>query len=321
MNRVVRAILGAFAVENMKEKYATVRRWQRLITPPTKPRDDYQILDAHLYAAHRSHEIPVRIFRPKEQLHDDVLLFFHGGGWVIGDIDVYTPTCLAMADSTNRVVFSVDYRLAPEHPYPAGLDDCYEAASMLLTHLELTGLGDASRITLIGDSAGANLAAALSLRLRDEGRIVPARQILLYPVTWWDHGPASESRFESIRQYGTGLRLTRKEVQDFMELYAPDVDVRLNPYVSPLMATDFTRQPDTLLITAELDLLRDEGEAYAQRLHRAGNRVVVHRVQNAVHGFIQLPRFLKPVTDAYEQINAFLDGSAVNGAGTNAAGR
>lgn len=315
MNRIIRAALNAFAVENMKEKYQTVRRWQRLITPKPKPRDDFQILDARIYAVDGSHEIPVRIFRPKQHLHDDVLLFFHGGGWVIGDIDTYTPTCMAMADLTNRVVFSVDYRLAPENPYPAGLDDCHQAATTLLTHLELAGLGDASRITLIGDSAGANLAAALSLRLRDEGGIVPARQILLYPVTWWDHGEASASRFESIRQYGTGLRLTSKEVQDYMELYAPDVAVRCNPYVSPLMATDFTHQPDTLLITAELDLLRDEGEAFAERLHRAGNRVVMRRIENAVHGFITLPRFMKPVTDAYEQINAFLNGARLNGDG------
>src|SRR5690606_22610697 len=206
---------------------------------------------------------------------------------------------------TGRVVYSVNYRLAPEHPYPAGLEDCYQVIDVLLNHLELTRLADASKLTLIGDSAGANLIAAVSLKLRDEGKIVPAKQILLYPVTYWDH--TENSPFESIRTNGYDYGLTAKKMQEYMELYSPDLEIRQSAYISPLMAFDLSRQPDTLIITAEFDPLRDEGEAYGEKLQSAGNHVVIHRIKETVHGFITYPTFVEPVVEAYEVINAFLD--------------
>src|SRR5699024_5728929 len=159
-----------------------------------------RIMDKKIYSQDRSHDIPVRIFFPKEPLNEDALVFFHGGGWVIGDIDTYTSACKNMADLTGRMVYSVDYRLAPEFPFPYGLEDCYRVAETLMTHLELSGLMNASQITLIGDSAGGNLAAAVSLLLRDRGKAVPTKQILLYPVTYWDH--TKNSPFKSIRTNG-----------------------------------------------------------------------------------------------------------------------
>jgi acetyl esterase/lipase len=248
----------------------------------------------------------VRIFQPAERNGDDVLLFFHGGGWVTGDIETYTPTCAAMADLTGCVVASVNYRLAPEYPYPAGFDDCYQVTRQLLDSPGRAGIDDVRNIVLIGDSAGANLAAAVSLRLRDEGHRGVGRQILLYPVTHWDHDPAT-SPFDSVREHGTGYRLTNAEVDDYFDLYVPDPKLRRSPYVAPLEAPDLSHQPKTLVITAERDLLCDEGEAYAQALEQAGNEALVHRVPEALHGFIQLPRFARPMRDAYEVINAFLD--------------
>jgi acetyl esterase len=305
MNRIIKIVLKAFSSPkiDMKEDYPTVRKLQRFFSG--KPKKDYLILDRKIYSEDSSHDIPIRIFYPKERLHDDALLFFHGGGWVIGDIDTYTNVCINMAELTGRVVYSVDYRLAPEHPYPAGLNDCCRVAEVLLTQKELLGLDKVSRLTLIGDSAGANLVAVVSLLLRDQDKAIPEKQILLYPVTYWDH--SENSRFESVRTNGYDYGLTSKKVDEYMELYEPDLRKRKTRYISPLMASDLSNQPETLVITAEFDPLRDEGEAYGEALRKEGNKVKVHRINEVAHGFISYPKFAKPVAEAYREINDFLN--------------
>lgn len=306
---LARAVLSLFAAPrlNMLEDYPKVRRIQRQLA--SLPVQRYRALDRQIMADDGTHPIPVRIFEPRLRRRDDVLLFFHGGGWVTGDIDSYTPACTTMADLTGSVVASVDYRLAPEHPFPAGLQDCYQVAHLLLDDPHRAGVPDAGRIVLVGDSAGANLAAVVSLLLRDRGERGADHQILLYPVTHWDHDPAT-SPFPSVREHGRDYRLTDSEVQDYFELYCPDPAQRRSPLVAPLMATDLSRQPTTLVVTAELDLLRDEGEAYGSALREAGNTVVIDRVPAALHGFITLPRFARPLREGYEVINDFLDGPA-----------
>lgn len=303
INPVVRAVLGLFAAPrlNMREDYRKVRLFQRLAAGPT---GRFHTLDRSILAAD-GHEIPVRVFLPKELTHDDVLLFFHGGGWVIGNIDSYTPSCAALADATGRIVLSVDYRLAPEHPFPSGLEDCLRVTDVLLRDPDALDLDDLTGLTLIGDSAGGNLAAAVSLTLKERGGPMPSRQILLYPATWYDHDPET-SPFDSVREYGAGLRLTAAEVLDYMALYQPDAEARRTPLIAPLLATDLTGQPDTLVVTAEMDLLRDEGEAYAEKLREAGNLVHLERSPGSLHGFMTLPRFAKPVLRLYEVINDFL---------------
>lgn len=306
---LLRAMLGLFAAPrlNMREDYRKVRLVQRLMAGPT---GRFDTLDRSIVAADDGHEIPVRVFRPKHQTHDDVLLFFHGGGWVIGNIDSYTPSCAALADATGRIVLSVAYRLAPEHPFPAGFEDCLRVTDVLLRDPDALDLDDPGGLTLIGDSAGGNLAAAVSLRLAALGGPQPRRQILLYPATWYDHDPAT-TPFESVREYGTGLRLTATEVMDYMALYQPDPAARLTPLIAPLLADDLSGQPDTLVVTAEMDLLRDEGEAYAEKLRQAGGFVHLERAQGALHGFMTLPRFAKPVLRLHEVINDFLAGQLV----------
>lgn len=289
---------------NMQEDYPWVRKLQHFFTG--RPlRENYHILDREIYSADGTHHIPVRIFYPEKKKTNDVLLFFHGGGWVIGDIDTYTKPCINMADLTGRIVYSVDYRLAPEHPFPAGLEDCYRVAEILLDHLERTGLTNYSQITLIGDSAGGNLTAAVSLRLRDKGKIIPAKQILIYPVTYWDH--TEQSPYRSVQTKGFDYGLTAKKVQDYMEMYQPDMEKRKSPYVSPLMAEDLTCQPKTLILTAENDPLRDEGEAYGEALRQAGNNVKTYRLNKSVHDFITYPKFTRQIKEAYQVINQFLD--------------
>ncbi|WP_129360264.1 alpha/beta hydrolase [Rothia uropygioeca] len=310
MNRLSRAVLRLFAAPrlNIREDYEKVRRLQRrlaaLLMPPSRtPRWQPMPDDKRLHAQ-------VRIFRPKERRRDDVLVFFHGGGWVTGDSETYTPTCTRMADLTCCTVASVDYRLAPEYPFPAGLEDCYDVARLLLEEPQRVGAADASQIVLAGDSAGGNFAAVISSLLRERGHRGPSRQILIYPVTHWAHDPET-SPFASVRYHGGDYRLTNTEVEDYFDLYVPDRDQRHDALVAPLMATDLSKQPTTLVITAELDLLRDEGEAYGRALADAGNAVRIHRVVGALHGFISLPRFSRSVQEAYEVINEFLSNAPV----------
>ena len=249
------------------------------------------------------HEIPVRLFMPKKKGAHSLLLFFHGGGWVTGNIDSYNKVCANMARITNRVVVSVDYRLAPENRFPAAVEDCYHIAREIFMN---SGLFDicSGQITMIGDSAGGNLAAAVSLMARDRGEFLPTRQILLYPATYYDH--SDQSPFASIRENGTDYLLTSKRICDYMELYQSGEQDLKNPYYAPLAAEDFTHQPRTLIITAQYDPLRDEGEAYGQKLKEAGNSVEVHRISDALHGFFSLPPYFDQVKKCYRIINKFL---------------
>ncbi len=303
MNILVKMLHKITSSFDIEKDYQLVRRLQRAMFPDkTLP---YRFLDGKIRSLADAHEIPVRIFFPPQNHQAGALIFFHGGGWVVGDIGTYTHICVKMAEMTGRAVYSVDYRLAPEYPFPAGLEDCYLAATTMFDHLEWLDSKDSSLITLIGDSAGGNLAAAVSLMFRDRGRKIPAKQILVYPSTHWDHSEGSP--FESIRAYGSDYGLTGENIEAYMKLYEPDPGKRKNPYISPLMAKDLNCQPDTLIITAEFDPLRDEGEAYGDALLRAGNRVRVHRITNAAHGFISYPKFAGPVVEAYKVINGFLE--------------
>lgn len=312
MNPLLRSVMRLFAAPrlNMREDYARVRRLQRQLAARPVPR--YRAVDLRIDTGDGEREVPVRVFSPREQRREEVLLFLHGGGWVTGDIESYTPACATMADLTGCVVASVDYRLAPEHPFPAGLEDCWRIIRAILEAPWRLGAESAARIVLVGDSAGGNLAAASCLLLHERGLPVPQRQILLYPVTHWDHDPRT-TPFLSARRHGADYRLTSTEVEDYLELYVPDPALRRDPLVSPLMATDLGGQPRTLLITAELDLLCDEGEAYGRALRDAGIPVRIHRVEGALHGFITLPRFARSLREAYEVIDEFLDAPAPDG--------
>lgn len=288
---------------DMKKDYKKVRNLQQAITPDVS--DRYTILDHKIYSLEGGHNIPIRVFLPNTPRKPGALLFFHGGGWVIGDIETYTPTCARMADLTGQIIYSVDYRLAPEHPFPAGLNDCYDACEYLMQHHEKFDKTMAGEFTLIGDSAGANLAAVVSLRLRDCGKDMVDKQILIYPATYWDHNEES-SPFNSVRDNGRDYGLTSKRIQEYMELYVPDLEIRKTPEVAPLMANDLSQQPKTLVISTELDPLRDEGEAYACALGKAGNEVYLRRILGAPHGFFTYPDVTGAIEESYKIINSFL---------------
>ncbi len=250
------------------------------------------------------HDVPVRIFSPDPgPLGRPVLLFFHGGGWVTGNIDDYNGLCASLAKATGQIVASVDYRLAPEYKFPAGLNDCYAVAQSLFKTPNILRV-KAEQITLVGDSAGGNLAAAVSLMARDRGEFLPRRQILIYPATQADH--SEQSPFNSVRENGKDYLLTAKRVAEYMQLYMAAPEDLKNPYLAPLLAKDLSRQPDTLIITAEFDPLRDEGEAYAAALKKAGNFVALRRIPDALHGFMMLPPRFKHVRLCMNAINDFI---------------
>lgn len=284
---------------NMKKYYKVQRKVLNAVNPFFKPM--YNMLDIRIIVENR--DIPVRVFHPRENEVSNILIFFHGGGWVTGNIDSYTNICANMANQTGHRVISVDYRLAPEHPFPEGVEDCYHVTREIFLNTDLLHCMQTD-ITLIGDSAGGNLAAAVSLMARDRGDFLPARQILIYPSTYNDH--SENSPFPSIRENGKDYILTSKRVQDYMDMYIRNEKDKYNPYAAPILAKDLHRQPDTLIITAEYDPLRDEGEAYGIRLKEFGNYVRSYRAKDALHGFLALPWNSEHIIKCYEKINLFL---------------
>lgn len=305
INRAMRAALSILSYPeiDVQKTYMVEREVQRLVSRRLRNPSLYRIWDHRILC--NGHEVPMRIFMPANQLRPEVLLFFHGGGWVTGTVDSYDGVCSDMAAMTGCTVASVDYRLAPEHRFPAAPEDCYAAARELFLNSELLDVC-ASDIVLIGDSAGGNLAAAVSLMARDRGEFLPRRQILIYPAVGSDHSDSSP--YPSVRENGTGYLLTSKRVRDFLALYrSSDADLS-DPYFAPLNAASFAGQPDTLLITAQYCPLRDEAEEYGRRLCEAGVYAEVHRIPDALHGYFSLPVWFAQVRDTYEIINRFLEG-------------
>ncbi len=302
INKFMRAALKALSYPdlNVKSNYKMERVFNNLAHPSIKVL--YKMWDHKISAD--GHEIDVRVFFPEKSRSDEIILFFHGGGWVIGNIDSYTKICANLAKQTGRKVLSVDYRLAPEYPFPYAVEDCYRVArEVFLNNGSLHFKG--KDVILFGDSAGGNLAAAVSLMARDRGEFRVRRQILIYPLTHNNH--REDSPFLSVVENGKDYLLTSKRICDYMDLYIQDDRYLTSPYVAPLLSEDLSQQPDTLIVTAEYDPLRDEGEAYGEKLRRFGNRVEICRVKDALHGFFSLPMRFAHVKYCYKVINAFLD--------------
>ena len=268
----------------------------------------HKTIDYKIYNG--DYEVPVRIYLPREKVTEDlpVFLFFHGGGWVMESIDNYERICARLADATGQYVAAVEYRLAPEDKFPSGLEDCYVVAKALYTGKFVLNVKP-ENITLIGDSAGGNLCAALSLMARDRGEFMPKRQILIYPATYNDY--TEKSPFPSVKENGTDYLLTAGKMQDYIDLYAKNEEDKQNPYFAPYLAKDVSHQPDTLILTSEFDPLRDEGEAYGKRLKEAGNHVQIHRIKGALHGYFALGIKHLYVQESFTYINAFLKGEAL----------
>ena len=228
-------------------------------------------------------DLPVRIYHPRLAGHLPVLVYFHGGGFVLGNLDTHDSVARSLAVGAECVVMSVDYRLAPEHGFPAAVDDCLAAVRWV--HFHATEIGaDPTRIAVGGDSAGGNLATVVALRLRDEGGPALAGQLLVYPVTRL-RAPVEGS----MAANGEGYFLTASAMAWFENMYIGDSDHASHPHVSPSLAKDLSGLPPALVITAEFDPLCDQGEAYASRLSEAGVAATHSRYAGAIHGFFGMP--------------------------------
>jgi len=221
--------------------------------------------------------IPLRIYRPSAAAAP-VHVHFHGGGWVIGDLDTHDRDCREICAGAECIVVAVDYRLAPEHPFPAAPEDCYAALCWAAANLQNIG-GLATPVSVGGDSAGGTLATGVCLMARDRNGPAIAMQLLIYPVT----DATMESA--SYRDNADGYLLSRTMMSWFWDHYCPDLALRADPLASPITAEDLSGLPPALVMTAEFDPLRDEGEAYAERLKDAGVAVEVRRFDGLVHGF------------------------------------
>ena len=240
-------------------------------------------------------DIAVRCYTPAGSGPFPALVFFHGGGWVIGDIETHDGICRSLANAAGAVVASVDYRLAPEHRYPVAAEDAF-AATRWVAAEGARLVVDPRRIAVGGDSAGGNLAAAVSLMARDRGGPALKLQVLIYPVT--DHS------FDTVsyRDLADGYMLTRAGMQWFWNHYLGEHGDGRQPYASPLQAPSVEGLPAALVMTAEYDPLRDEGEAYADRLRRAGVPVTVTRYPGLVHGFIRWTNLVDKSRAARDEI-------------------
>jgi len=224
------------------------------------------------------HDIAARVYRPSDGTGLPALLYIHGGGWSIGGLDGVDELCRTIAVAAGCVVVSVGYRLAPENPFPAGLEDCVAALEWTARCAQDLGI-DPTRIAIGGDSAGANLAIAVSVQALATGGRLPSFQLLAYPATDF------ESNRASWTEHADAPLLTAEDARWFMSLYIRDEDDRQNPLVSPERATSLSGLPPAHIITADVDVLRDDGEAFAERLRAEGVSATSTRYPGVFHGF------------------------------------
>ncbi len=229
-------------------------------------------------------KIPVRVYTPAGKTPMPVLVFFHGGGFVIGDLESHDAACRALANQAGCVVVAIDYRLAPEHKFPAAVDDCYAAVKYVSEHATEFG-ADPKRLAVGGDSSGGNLSAVVSILARDQHGPQVAFQLLVYPATDMACNTYSHRTF-------TDYFLTDKSIRYFLGHYLRDEADKSDPAASPALAADHHGLPPALIITAEFDPLRDEGEAYGEKLRAAGVKAKVSRYDGMIHGFFTMGNVL-----------------------------
>lgn len=236
-------------------------------------------------------EVPVRLYEPEGDGPVPVLVYYHGGGWVRGDLNIVDAFCRTLTEKTGCILLSVDYRRAPENPFPAALEDAYAAVEWAMQYLDALG-GDTDRIAVGGISSGGNLAAAVSLMARDDPDISLEYQLLLNPVTDYSFDTDSYHRFDrdfwagQVPEGAEGYPLSREDMQWYWNHYlAREID-GVHPYASPLRAQDLSGLPPATVATCEFDPLLDEGRAYAERLEAAGVDVTYREYENVFHSFL-----------------------------------
>lgn len=275
------------------------KEMRKTLLPPTPPIgavEDFAIPGRH-------GTIPVRHYRPIESNPNEklpLLIYFHGGGWVVGDLDSHDSLCRQLANGAQCAVVSVDYRMGPEHKFPAAVDDAEDVVRHVANHAAAFNI-DPSRLALGGDSAGGNLATIVALLCRDKGGPAIKHQLLIYPAT--DMTMDRPSHFE----FGEGYNLTRELMLYFRGHYLNDVTEIKDWRASPLFAADHSGLPPAHVITAGFDPLRDEGKAYADALSAAGVRVVYRCYEGMIHGFMTMSGVLSVANEAIADCAAELN--------------
>jgi acetyl esterase len=251
--------------------------YRQVIPLAGKPEEVYNIADRQI-----SNSIPIRIYTPSAQKNLPILVYFHGGGFSSGGLDTHDTPLRALANRSGCIVVSVAYRLAPEHPFPAGIEDAYTATKWVSENAKSLG-GDPARVAVGGDSAGGTIATVVTQMARDRQSPPIAYQVLIYPNTDATMSSASWRELGN-KEYV----LTTQGTTENYARYIPEGVDREQPYISPLKSSDLSNLPPAFILTAEFDPLRDEGEAYAERLRQADVTVKVTRYPGMIHGFFQM---------------------------------
>ncbi|MFE8702819.1 alpha/beta hydrolase [Cytobacillus sp. FJAT-54145] len=278
------------------------------VVPPSAIEPVHQVTDRKIPG--QDNDIPIRVYTPEGEGPFPVIVYFHGGGFVYGDLNTHDAVCRSIVKASGQVLVAVDYRLAPENPFPAAPFDCYAAAKWVYEHSEELNV-DNTKLSVAGDSAGGNLATVVSLLAKEYGGLTISKQVLLYPVV--DH--YEPDKYESYKENGSGYFLTTESMALFSKLYVQTPIPGKGYYAAPIQAPDLSGLPPALVITAEYDPLRDEGELYAEKLREAGVPVVVKREEGQIHGFFNLFNLIDAkddIKDVYEYIGAFLKNETVN---------
>jgi acetyl esterase len=265
----------------------SARAAMRAMPPPADAEPVAHVADD--FAPGPEGAIPVRVYHPATGVkRSPGIVYLHGGGWVLCDLDTHDGACRRVANRVGAVVVSVDYRLAPEHKFPAGLSDAHAATLWAAANADRLGIDD-SRLAIAGDSAGGNLAAAVATMTRDRGDVALAFQLLVYPVVDNSH---RRNTYPSKTENATGYRLTTAAMEWYRLHYLERDEHGEDPLASPIRTRDLAGLPPACIVTAEFDPLRDEGEAYGRALARAGVDVTVHRAPGMFHGFFNMDALL-----------------------------
>ena len=269
-------------------------RVRRSVTQPAPP----EVAEARdLKAPGPAGDIPLRLYRPAGSRPGDalpVLVYYHGGGWVIGDLETHDTLCRELANGAGCAVVAVDYRMGPEHRFPAAVDDAIAATRWVQANAASLGL-DGKRLAVGGDSAGGNLAAVVSLAARDQGGPAIALQLLIYPATDQRHDV-----YPSRAANGKGYLLEKSTMDWFHDHYIPDPKQDLDWRASPMLHADHRNLPPAFVLTAGYDPLRDEGVAYAQKLSENGNRATLVSFERQIHGFILMGKVIDEANTAVQ---------------------
>ncbi len=247
----------------------------------------------------RNGDIPIRIYTPENAAGAKVITFYHGGGFVIGNLNTHDKICRRLCKMNQAFVVAVDYRLAPEHKFPAAVEDCYDATKWVAENITKYG-GNPDKLIVLGDSAGGNLAAVIAIQARDLGTPKIAAQVLVYPTV------DAQMKHPSITSNGEGYILTKELMEWFIGHYQSSDTDKLNPLMSPLLNKDLSNLPPALVQTAEFDPLRDEGIDYVNHLKEAGNSVQYTNYKGLVHTYFTMPKFLKECMDAQVEIQKYI---------------